>query len=104
MTALAPRAQVTRRTTHRPETEAATADAEAAGACARGYLSAIPGAFDASSLDEGVVQARTEIEALTGSCSGILGSCYKRRDKRSTVRGLPEARVGSLAGALVRGS
>jgi DNA repair exonuclease SbcCD ATPase subunit len=56
------------------ETEAAKADAEAAGACARGYLSAIAGAFDASSIDEGVAQARTEIEALSGSCSGILGS------------------------------
>ena len=55
------------------EGEAAKADAEATGACARGYLSAIAGAFDAASLEDGVAQARSDIEALSGSCNGLLG-------------------------------
>lgn len=53
--------------------EEATANAEAAGACARGYLSAIGGAFDAASLSEGVTQAMTEFEALNASCVETLG-------------------------------
>src|SRR5918995_6599315 len=56
------------------EAEAAKADAEATTACAQGYLGAIKGAFDAGSLEEGVAQARSEIEAISGSCSGLLGS------------------------------
>ena len=55
------------------EAEAAKADAEATTACARGYLDAIKGALDAGSIDEGVAQARSEIEALSGSCTGLLG-------------------------------
>ena len=56
------------------EAEAAKADAEATEACARGYLDAIKGAFNAGSLEDGVAQARSEIEAISGSCSGLLGS------------------------------
>ena len=56
------------------EADAAEADAEATKACARGYLDAIKGAFGAGSLEEGVAQARGEIDALSGSCSGLLGS------------------------------
>lgn len=56
------------------ETDAAKAEAEATGACARGYLDAIKGALGAGSLEEGVAQARTEIEAISGSCTGLLGS------------------------------
>jgi chromosome segregation ATPase len=52
----------------------ATAKADAAAACARGYLSAIGGAFDAASVSEGVSQAMTDIEALNASCSEKLGS------------------------------
>lgn len=52
----------------------AEAQADAAAACARGYLSAIGGAFDASSVSEGVSQAMTDIEALNASCSETLGS------------------------------
>ena len=52
------------------EADAAKADAEATEACARGYLDAIKGAFDAGTLEEGVAQARSEIEAISGSCSG----------------------------------
>ena len=52
----------------------AEAQAEAAGACARGYLSAIGGAFDASSLSEGISQAMSEIEKLNASCLEELGS------------------------------
>ena len=58
----------------RAQADAAAARAEEAGACARGYLSAIAGAFGAGSLEEGVDQARSDIEALSGSCSGTLGS------------------------------
>ena len=52
----------------------ATAKAEAAGACARGYLSALAGALEASSISEGVDQAKSDIEALGGSCSDTLDS------------------------------
>ncbi len=50
----------------------AAAQAEAAGACARGYVSAIGGAFDAASLSEGVTQAMSEIESLNASCAETL--------------------------------
>jgi predicted nucleic acid-binding Zn-ribbon protein len=56
------------------EAEAAKADAEATGACARGYLGAIRNALGADSLEDGVAQAKSEIEALSGSCTGLLGS------------------------------
>ena len=56
------------------EADEAAAKAEGAGACARGYLSAIAAAFDAGSLQEGVDQARSDVEALSASCSGPLGS------------------------------
>ena len=58
----------------RAQADEAAAKAEAAGACARGYISAIAGAFDAPSLSDGVAQAKSEVEALAGSCSGTLGS------------------------------
>jgi hypothetical protein len=58
----------------RADADAAKADAEAIGACARGYLSAISGAFDAPSLQEGAAQARSDVEALSASCSGKLGN------------------------------
>jgi chromosome segregation ATPase len=51
----------------------AEAQAEATSACARGYLSAIAGAFDAASVDEGVTQAQSDIEALNASCSDTFG-------------------------------
>jgi chromosome segregation ATPase len=51
----------------------AEAQAQAAGACARGYLSAIGSAFDAASVEEGVSQAMSEIEALNSSCADALG-------------------------------
>ena len=51
----------------------AEANAEAAGACARGYLSAIGSAFKAGSVEEGVSQAMSEIEALNSSCADALG-------------------------------
>ena len=51
----------------------AEAQAEAAAACARGYVQAIGGAFDAASVSEGVTQAMTDIEALNASCSDTLG-------------------------------
>jgi uncharacterized phage infection (PIP) family protein YhgE len=51
----------------------AEAQAQAAGACARGYLSAIGSAFDAGSVEEGVNQAMTEIEAVNSSCGDLLG-------------------------------
>ena len=51
----------------------AEAQAQAAGACARGYLSAIGSAFDASSVSEGVNQAMSEIEQLNSSCGDALG-------------------------------
>jgi septal ring factor EnvC (AmiA/AmiB activator) len=50
----------------------ATAKAEAAGACARGYLSALAGVLDAASITEGVERARSDIESLSGSCSDTL--------------------------------
>ena len=56
------------------QADEAAARAEAAGACARGYLSAIAGAFDADSIADGVDHARSEIEALSGSCADTLGS------------------------------
>jgi DNA repair exonuclease SbcCD ATPase subunit len=58
----------------RAQVDEATAKAEAAAACARGYISAIAGAFDAPSLSEGAAQAKSAVEALTGSCAGTLGS------------------------------
>lgn len=54
--------------------EEAQAQADAAAACARGYLSAIGGAFDAASVSEGVSQAMSDIEELNTSCSETLGS------------------------------
>ena len=54
--------------------EEATAKAEAVGACARGYLSAIGSVFDAASIPEGVEQVKSDIEALNASCSEKLGS------------------------------
>ena len=56
----------------RAQAEEATAKAQEAGACARGYVSAIAGALGASSVSEGVDQARGEIESLSGSCSETL--------------------------------
>jgi chromosome segregation ATPase len=52
----------------------ATAQAEAVGACARGYLSAIGSTFDAASISEGVEQAKSDLEALNASCLDKLGS------------------------------
>lgn len=52
----------------------AEAQAQAAGACARGYLSAIGSAFDASSVSEGVSQAMSEIEQLNSSCGDALAT------------------------------
>jgi chromosome segregation ATPase len=52
----------------------ATAQAEAVGACARGYLSAVGSAFDAASISEGVDQAKSDIETLNSSCLEKLGS------------------------------
>lgn len=52
----------------------AAAKADETAGCARGYLSAVGGAFDAASVAEGVSQAMTDIEALKASCSGTLGS------------------------------
>jgi chromosome segregation ATPase len=56
----------------RARADQAEARAEAAGACARGYLSAIGRVFDAGSLTDGVAQARTDIEQLSGSCESTL--------------------------------
>ena len=47
-------------------------DREAAGACARGYLSALAGALQAASVSEGVEQAESDIEALSGWCAETL--------------------------------
>jgi DNA repair exonuclease SbcCD ATPase subunit len=58
----------------RAQADEAGAKAEAAAACARGYISAIARAFDAPSLSDGVAQAKSEFQALAGSCSGTLGS------------------------------
>ena len=52
----------------------AQAQADAAAACARGYISAIGGAFDAASVSEGATQAMSDIEELNASCSETLGS------------------------------
>jgi chromosome segregation ATPase len=52
----------------------AAAKTDAAAACARGYLSAIGGAFDASSISEGVDQAMSDIKTLNSSCSETIGS------------------------------
>jgi chromosome segregation ATPase len=52
----------------------AAARGKAVAACARGYLSALAGAFDAASIKDGVAQASADIEALKPSCSGVLGS------------------------------
>jgi chromosome segregation ATPase len=56
------------------EADKAKAEADETKSCAQGYLSAITGAFDAASLSEGIDQAKTEIEGLNQSCTGILGS------------------------------
>lgn len=56
------------------QAEEAGARADAAAACARGYLSAIGSAFGADSLSAGTEQAKSEIEALNGSCADTLGS------------------------------
>ena len=56
------------------QAEEAGARADAAVACARGYLSAIGSAFGGDSLDAGIEQAKSEVEALNGSCAGTLGS------------------------------
>ena len=58
----------------RHRADEATAQAEAVGACARGYLSAIGSAFDAASISEGVDQVKSDIEALNSSCLEKLGS------------------------------
>ena len=58
----------------RAQADEAGAKAEAAAACARGYISAIAGAFDAPSLSDGVAQAKSAVQALAGSCSDTLGS------------------------------
>jgi len=55
------------------EADEATARAEAAGACARGYLSAVADIFDAESLEAGVEAAAAEFEKLSGSCADTLG-------------------------------
>ena len=52
----------------------AAARAEAAGACARGYISALTGALEAASVSGGVEQAKSDIEALSGSCSETFDS------------------------------
>lgn len=46
----------------------AQAQADAVTACAKGYLSAIGGVFDASSLSAGVTEALGDIEELNASC------------------------------------
>jgi hypothetical protein len=56
------------------EADEAKANADAAGACLKGYLSALGGAFDAGSLSEGVTKAKSDIQQLSGSCQGVLGS------------------------------
>jgi chromosome segregation ATPase len=56
------------------EADKAKAEADETKSCAQGYLSAITGAFDASSLSAGIDQAKTDIEGLNQSCTGILGS------------------------------
>ena len=56
----------------RAQADEAGARADTAAACARGYLSAIGSAFDADSISAGVDQAKSEIESLQGSCSGVL--------------------------------
>ena len=56
----------------RAQAEEATAKAQEASACARGYVSAIADALGASSVSEGVDQARGAIESLSGSCSETL--------------------------------
>jgi len=56
------------------QADEASARADEAAACARGYLSAIGSAFDAGSITAGVEQAKSEIEALQGSCADTLGS------------------------------
>jgi chromosome segregation ATPase len=52
----------------------AQAQSDAVAACARGYLSAIGGVFDASSLSAGVTEAMGDIEELNASCLEKLGS------------------------------
>jgi chromosome segregation ATPase len=52
----------------------AEAQAQTVGACARGYLSAIGSAFGAGSVEEGVDQAKSEIEALNSSCRDALAA------------------------------
>jgi ElaB/YqjD/DUF883 family membrane-anchored ribosome-binding protein len=56
----------------RARADQAEARAQAAGACARGYVSAIGRVFDAGSITDGVAQARTDLEQLSGSCESTL--------------------------------
>ena len=56
------------------EADEAKANADAAGACLQGYLSALGGVFDAGSLSDGVTKAKSDIQQLSGSCQGVLGS------------------------------
>ena len=49
-------------------------DADAAAACARGYLAAFGNVFDAESVTVGVEQAKSDIDALQVSCADALGS------------------------------
>ena len=50
----------------------AQAQADAVTACAKGYLSAIGGVFDASSLSAGVTEAMGDIEELNAACKEKL--------------------------------
>jgi chromosome segregation ATPase len=56
------------------QVDEAEARAQAIGACARGYLSAIAGVFDAESISAGIDEAKTKFETLSGSCADTLGS------------------------------
>ena len=56
------------------EADEAKANADAAGACLQGYLAALGGVFDAGSLSDGVAKAKSDIQQLSGSCQGVLGS------------------------------
>jgi len=56
------------------QADEAEAQAQAIGACARGYLSAIAGAFDAESISAGIDSAKSEFQSLSGSCADTLGS------------------------------
>lgn len=54
------------------EADKAKAQADETKACADGYLSAIKGAFGASSFSDGVEQAKADIQSLNQSCAGSL--------------------------------